>query len=80
MSRLILKFCIYEPQLVTFKTPLKVALKSVLADCITVTPGTISVNSEGDTLTVHCLDEQFADGIENLEFQQQLLQMKEAAK
>ena len=69
-----------KPQLVTFKTPLKGALKSILADCITVTPGTISVHSEGDNLTVHCLDQQFAEGIENLEFQQQLLQMKEAGK
>lgn len=69
-----------KPQLVTFKTPLSGGLKSVLADCITVTPGTISVHSADDTLTVHCLDKQFAEGIENLEFQQQLLQMKEAGK
>ena len=70
-----------KPQLVTFRTPLKGSLKSILADCITVTPGTISVHSEGDRLTVHCLDASLADGIENTDFQQQLLEMsKEAAK
>lgn len=70
-----------KPQLVTFSTPLKGPLKSILADCITVTPGTISVHSADDKLTVHCLDAQFADGIENTDFQQQLLEMsKEAGK
>ena len=65
-----------KPQLVTFKTPLKGAAKSVLADCITVTPGTITVHSEGDTLTVHALDESFAEGIEDTSFQNQLLNMQ----
>ena len=65
-----------QPQLVTFQTPLKGAAKSVLADCITVTPGTISVFSEGDTLTVHALDKAFADGIEDTDFQKQLLAMQ----
>lgn len=66
-----------KPRLVTFKTPLKGAYKSVLADSITVTPGTISVHSEGDHLTVHCLDASFAEGIEDTEFQKQLLKMQE---
>ena len=66
-----------KPQLVTFRTPLKGAFKSILADCITVTPGTISVTSEGDKLTVHCLDKSFMDGIEDTEFQKQLLEMQQ---
>lgn len=65
-----------KPKLVTFRTPLKGSFKSVLADCITVTPGTITVLSQEDTLTVHCLDERFMDGIENTAFQQQLLEMQ----
>jgi len=71
-----------KPQLVTFRTPLKGVFKSILANCITVTPGTISVLSEEDRLTVHCLDRQFMDGIEDTEFQKQLLSMqqKEARK
>lgn len=66
-----------KPRLVTFSTPLKGAFKSVLANCITVTPGTISVHSEGDKLTVHALDQSFADGIEDTEFQKQLLRMQQ---
>ena len=66
-----------KPQLLTFRTPLKGAAKSVLADCITVTPGTISVISEDDKLTVHALDASFAQGIEDTKFQKQLLEMQE---
>lgn len=66
-----------KPQLVTFRTPLKGVYKSVLANSITVTPGTISVHSEDDKLTVHALDTSFADGIEDTEFQKQLLKMQE---
>lgn len=66
-----------SPRLVTFHTPLRGALKSVLADCITVTPGTITVLSEADRLTVHALDSQFAEGIEDTPFQKQLLEMQQ---
>ncbi len=65
-----------KPRLVTFTTPLKGTYKSILADCITVTPGTISVISEDDKLTVHALDASFADGIEDTDFQKQLLEMQ----
>lgn len=65
-----------KPKLVTFRTPLKGMRKSVLADSITLTPGTITVLSEADRLTVHCLDESFMDGIDDLSFQKQLLAMK----
>lgn len=64
-----------KPKLVTFRTPLKGMKKSVLADSITLTPGTITVLSEGERLTVHCLDESFMEGITDLEFQKQLLAM-----
>ena len=66
-----------KPQLVTFRTPLKGVFKSILANCITVTPGTISVLSEEDRLTVHCLDKSFMEGIEDTDFQKQLLKMQQ---
>ena len=65
-----------KPRLVTFRTPLEGTYKSILADCITVTPGTISVICEDDKLTVHALDAGFAEGIEETEFQKQLLEMQ----
>ena len=62
-----------KPQLVTFRTPLRTGLaRNVLSDSITLTPGTITAMQEGDRLTVHCLDEALAEGIEALDFQQQL--------
>jgi len=65
------------PQLVTFHTPLKTTVaQSLLANSITLTPGTISVFVEGNKLTVHCLDRSFAEGIEDLVFQRRLLQME----
>ncbi|HPF86738.1 MAG TPA: Na+/H+ antiporter subunit E [Candidatus Limiplasma sp.] len=66
-----------KPQLITFHTPLNTTFaRSVLANSITLTPGTISVFCEGDKLTVHCLDPIFADGIEDLVFQQRLLKLE----
>lgn len=65
-----------KPKLITFETPLEGTLaKSVLADSITLTPGTITVHSEGSKLTVHCLDEGFMAGIEDTSFQRQLIKL-----
>lgn len=69
-----------RPQLVTFRTPLTGTAKSILADSITLTPGTISVLSEEDRLTVHCLDKSFMDGITDTPFQRELLKMKKEEK
>ena len=66
-----------KPQLITFYTPLTTTVgQSILANSITLTPGTISVFCEGNRLTVHCLDSVFAGGIENLVFQQRLLRLE----
>ena len=66
-----------EPRLVTFKTPVKGALaKSVLANSITLTPGTITALIEGDELTVHCLDSELEQGLDDTVFQRQLLEME----
>ena len=68
---------VVKPQLITFHTPLQTTLaQSLLANSITLTPGTLSVFCEGNKLTVHCLDGLFAKEIENLAFQRRLLQME----
>ena len=46
------------------------------AESITLTPGTITVHSEGDRLTVHCLDTQFMEGIDDTSFSQALEKMQ----
>ena len=43
---------------------------------VTLTPGTITVHSEGDRLTVHCLDTQFMEGIDDTSFSQALEKMQ----
>ena len=49
-----------EPKLISFHTKLRTdAGKVVLADSITLTPGTITVNVQDDRLLVHCLDSAF---------------------
>ena len=66
-----------KPQLITFQTPLTTSFgQSVLANSITLTPGTISVFCEGNKLTVHCLDPMFAKDIEDSVFQQRLLKLE----
>lgn len=58
-----------EPTLVTFHSGLKTSFgKFMLANSITLTPGTISVNVKGDVFTVHCLSTAFLDVGENSPF------------
>ncbi len=53
-----------EPVLVRFRTTLRTRVARVLlANSITLTPGTITVTLEGDELTVHCLDKTLAEGL-----------------
>lgn len=60
---------IREPVLVTFKTDIKSQVfRVILANSITLTPGTITVSLEGDTYVVHALDKDFAEGIEDSVF------------
>jgi multicomponent Na+:H+ antiporter subunit E len=68
-----------EPELVSFHTPLKQAgSRSILANSITVTPGTITVLMKEDgELVIHCLDRSLAEDIDTLDFQKKLLAMEE---
>lgn len=52
---------------------------SLLANAITLTPGTITVKQEGGNFTVHCLDRQMIDGIKDGDFVR-LLKKMEAEK
>ena len=55
-----------SPTLVTFHTDLKSQFcRFLLANSITLTPGTITVSAEGDRFSVHCLSESLLDVSEN---------------
>ncbi len=69
---------IVVPKLATFHTKLQTkAARVVLADCITLTPGTITVHLHDGEYLVHCLDESLEEGLRDSEFEKRLLK-KEA--
>ena len=66
-----------EPELHTFRTRIKSDFgKAILANSITLTPGTITVHVRDDLFMVHCLDQEMADGLDDSEFEQRLEKME----
>ena len=54
-----------EPAVVRFKIDLRTApARILLANSITLTPGTITVSLEDNEYVVHCLDKSLAEGID----------------
>ena len=67
-----------EPVLVSFHTDLKSrAARVILANSITLTPGTITVNLMDDYYEVHCLDKSLASGLDSSIFVKQLKKFEE---
>lgn len=53
-----------EPALVSFHSDMKTSVgRAMLANAITLTPGTITVSLEESDYVVHCLDDEFAVGM-----------------
>lgn len=66
-----------EPQLVQFDVDLKKNRHLVaLANSITLTPGTITVDLHDNHFLVHALDASLVDGLDDGGFVQQLMQME----
>ena len=58
-----------EPVLVDFEADMETTIvKVLLANAITLTPGTITVSLEDSKYTVHCLDESLAEGMDQSVF------------
>lgn len=58
-----------EPALVSFKSPLKTGFANfLLANSITLTPGTITVSMDNGDFVVHCLDKELAVGMDDSVF------------
>lgn len=67
-----------EPAVVHFKTDLHSTFARVLlANSITLTPGTITVALTGNEYTVHCLDKELAEGISSSVFVKLLEKIEE---
>lgn len=68
---------IVVPKLASFRTRLTTSsARVVLADCITLTPGTITVHLEDDSYLVHCLDESMEAGLLGSSFERRLEEME----
>ncbi len=67
-----------EPVLVSFSVSLKQEwTRALFANFITLTPGTITAFLEDDIFTVHCLDKELAEGIEDCAFVKILHKLEE---
>lgn len=67
-----------HPVLVKFPAPLKShLLQVILADSITLTPGTITVRLYEEKFEVHCLDESMAKGLNDSVFVKMLKKLEE---
>lgn len=67
-----------HPVIVSFDAPLKNRiLQVILADSITLTPGTITVRLYEEKFEVHCLDESMAEGINDSIFVKMLKKWEE---
>ena len=68
-----------EPAIVTFRTPLKKEWARVLlANSITLTPGTITLLLKDGELTVHCLDKSDIGGLEGSDMERRIAKMEDA--
>lgn len=66
-----------EPAFVYFETEFKTGLsKMLLANSITLTPGTITVSVQDNRFCVHCLDRELAEGMEESVFVELLKEME----
>ena len=62
-----------EQRVVTFPCHLRTtAGRVLLANFITLTPGTVTADIDGDRFTVHCLDVSMAEGLENSEMERRI--------
>lgn len=66
------------PAFYRFNCPLRSHfLRTVLADSITLTPGTITVSLKDDELIVHCLDRKLSEGLRESCFVKRLMSIEE---
>ena len=69
-----------EPVIVSFRTGIKTRIgRTLLANSITLTPGTITVKLEGNLLTVHCYDKSLAVGLNDTVFERKIKKLEEGA-
>ncbi len=69
---------VISPQIVTIKTKIKSDFhKTIFANSITLTPGTLTISMDRDKIAVHCLKDEFAKGLTNSAFEKIILKVEE---
>ena len=72
---------VIEPEVTSFHTKLKTdAGKVVLANSITMTPGTITIDVQEDEFLIHCLDSSFDMGQEGFEMEDRVMTLEKNGK
>jgi multicomponent Na+:H+ antiporter subunit E len=67
-----------EPVIVRFRTTLKSDFtKMLLANSITLTPGTFTISLENDEYVIHCLDTSLASDLEQSVFEKALKKLED---
>jgi len=67
-----------KPVIRVVRTSLKTQFtRAMLANSITITPGTVTLELDGELLTVHCLTPELADGLENSALERRLRHIEE---
>lgn len=68
---------VIEPEVISFRTKLRTdAGKVVLANSITMTPGTITIDVREDEFLIHCLDTSFDMGQDGFEMENRVLKLE----
>ncbi|HKL11448.1 MAG TPA: Na+/H+ antiporter subunit E [Clostridia bacterium] len=66
------------PSVMSFETRLEKPLsRTILANSITLTPGTLTVNMKGKKLIVHCLMDEYIETVAHSKFEELLLKVEE---
>lgn len=67
-----------SPAIVSFDVTLKTEVgRALLANSITLTPGTITVSLSGNHYVVHCLDKAFGEGLDSSVFVRLIADMEQ---
>jgi multicomponent Na+:H+ antiporter subunit E len=67
-----------SPRMITYETKLQSEFhKTVFANSITLTPGTLTVSLVGDILTIHCLRGEYGEQIKDSKLEKILLEIEE---
>ena len=66
-----------EPMVVTYESKLSDEwLLTILANSITLTPGTMTVDIKGNQLLIHCLNKMYSNGLSDMHLEKMLFEIE----